>query len=128
MRKALDVRKLYKFDVYRAHRTRVARKYFDLYAWFWFHTEIWLNPPDRRPYTLIMKDWIFPHLPYFITIICAWYAGMTVWVIFSILNVWMGGAVAALLISSFSGWLGAHLVWGRKWIPGEQEDPPVIDI
>jgi len=101
--------------------------YFDWYAFVWFHIEaLWIKDPERRrPFTFIMRDWIFPHKNAFIAMLIIWYIGIGVWAWFepsrSIILV-------ILALGIFSGWLSAHLVWGGKWINGEQEWPPVIEI
>ena len=88
------------------------------YLWFWFHSEFWLTPVDRRPYTFIFRDWIYTHLPFAISLILAWFVGMVV------LSIWHG-TVSAIL-SILTGLLVAHLVWGTKWIEGQQEYPEYL--
>lgn len=107
----------YRQAVRRDHKSRVVRAGFDLYAWFWFNTEFWIKVlEDRRPYTFIMRDWIFPHMTAFKVILCVWYAGMLLWLHWS-------PYPAAILIGG-SSWVNAHLSWGGKWIEGQQEWPP----
>jgi hypothetical protein len=104
--------------VRRDHSTPLVRSGFSLYAWFWFHTEFWLPPLDRRPYTFIMRDWIYPHLPAFLTILAAWYAGLFLLV--------RRLPCLALVLGVLSSLLVAHLVWGSGWQKGEQEWPPYL--
>jgi hypothetical protein len=85
------------------------------YLWFWFHTEFWLTPVDRRPYTFIMRDWIYTHVNQFVMYVCMYYAGMIT------LSVWHG--TASTIATALGSFLLAHLVWGTKWIEGEQESP-----
>jgi len=85
------------------------------YQWFWFRTEFWLTPVDRRPYTFIMRDWIYPHAGWFALMVAAFYIGMI------ILSLWHG--TAATTTSSLVSLVIAHLVWGSKWIEGQQEFP-----
>jgi uncharacterized protein YdaL len=108
----------YKLKVRRDHKTRLVRASFSLYAWFWFHTEFWLQPIDRRPYTYIMRDWIFPHKNWFWLITAIWFPGMVVW------SHWNG--IPATIIGILTAMLWAHLVWGSKWKEGEQEWPPYL--
>jgi hypothetical protein len=109
----------YNSKIHQDHRTRAVRKWFGLYAWFWFHTEFWLEPMARRPYTFIMRDWIYPHMKWFLVILALWYAGNFYWLNF---HIW---SPAVLLV--LSSWLSAHLIWGGKWCQGEQEWPPVTE-
>ena len=88
------------------------------YSWFWFHTEWYLIPVNRRPYTFIMRDWIYPHSGIFAAMVFIWYAGMMAlenWYPF-----WAGGCLI------FSSLLIAHLVWGSKYIENQQEYPEYL--
>jgi hypothetical protein len=107
----------YLSKVAKDHSTPLVRRTFSLYAWFWFHTEaLWIKDPEkRRPYTFMMRDWIYPHKPVFTAISLAWYAGL------SILTHWM--PYPALVLGCLSSLLLAHLVWGSPWQRGEQEWP-----
>jgi hypothetical protein len=101
------------------HGNPVVRKYFDLYGWFWFHTEFWIQDlEDRRPYTFIMRDWIFPHMGWFYLISVVWYAGILAWVHWE--------PYPAAVVGILSALVWAHLRWGAKWIEGEQEWPPYL--
>lgn len=92
-----------------------------IYRWLWFHTEFWLSPEDRRPFTFILRD--FYHTNPLLTIIilsASFYAlGRWLWLLslkdFSIM-------LGTLLIGVILG----HLFWGRKYIPGQQESPPYL--
>lgn len=118
----------YQKRVAQTHKTRVVRQWFGLYAFFWFHTEFWIKDKEqRRPYTFIMRDWIFPHMKLFILILIAWYACVIGWLCTAVLGGSLVSGIIALLVSTFSGWLSAHLVWGGKWIKGEQEWPPILE-
>lgn len=88
------------------------------YQWFWFRTELWLTPKERRPYTFIFRDWCFSH---------------TIPTIILTLGVGIGTLVLAILISywwlflyTFECALWAHLFWGSKYIEGQQEDPEYL--
>lgn len=116
--KEIDGTRQYKQKVAQDHKTRVVRTLFSLHAWFWFHTEFWLQPIDRRPFTYIMRDWIYSHMKTFLVILVAWYAGLLVWLH------WNPYPPAILI--GLSSWLGGHLVWGGKWIQGQQEWPPYL--
>jgi len=107
----------YNAEVRQDHQSKIVRKWFGLYAWFWFHTQFWLDPLDRRPYTFIFRDWIYPHMAWFLVLLFAWYAGMFVWLY------WAPWAPAVLLV--LSSWLAAHLVWGSPWVPNQQEEPQI---
>ena len=85
------------------------------YLWLWFHTEFWLTPVDRRPFTFIMRDWIFTHIPLAISLIVLFYIGMIV------LSIWHG--TASTITIAVGSFILAHLVFGTKWIEGQQEEP-----
>lgn len=86
------------------------------YCWLWYHTEFWIsNKIHRRPFTFIMRDWLYPHMTAFICIILAWSAVLV------IISHWYG--MAATILAIGSGLIIGHLIWGTRWIPGEQEDP-----
>jgi hypothetical protein len=110
--------KLYLASIHRNHKTRLVRRGFSIYAWFWFHTEFWLTPLDRRPYTFIMRDWIYPHLGLFVIILAAWYSGLFLLI--------QPQPYLALALGILSSLLVAHLVWGTGWKRGEQEWPPYL--
>ncbi len=87
------------------------------YCWFWYTTEFWLAPADRRPYTFILR--IFYHRNPLLTILIIstlsycfgrWWLPVTV-----------GVFLFALLILLIGIVLG-HLYW-TKYTPGEQEHP-----
>jgi hypothetical protein len=111
--------KKYFDSVKRDHKNPLVQKNFSFYAWFWFHTEFWLSPLDRRPYTFIFRDWIFIHMLWYQIMIAIWYAGLVAWL------KWAPYASGTLI--GVSSWLNAHLVWGGKWKKGEQEWPPFLD-
>lgn len=102
----------YRQSVRTNHQSRVVRGYFDFYAWFWFHTEFWLAPEERRPYTFIFRDWIFPHKNIFWVISAVWFLGIMAWVHWNP----YGASVTGMLTIC----LWAHLVWGSDWVPGEK--------
>ena len=88
------------------------------YLWFWFHTEFWLTPIDRRPYTFIFRDWIYRHVNLTLVLVALFYAGMVT------LSCWHG--LASTITVALGSLLLAHLVWGTKWIEGQQESPPFL--
>jgi hypothetical protein len=84
------------------------------YSWFWLHTEFWIaNKFKRRPFTFILRDWIFPHLSAFTYICLVWFLGL-----YSL--AWFHGLLA-LTMGIISAALIAHLVWGSRWIKGERK-------
>ncbi len=87
----------------------------EFYQWFWFKTEFWLTPVNRRPYTFIMRDWVFNHMGAFIFILFLWFGGVFAWNLYH--------PVPALITGFLSAFLLAHLIWGTKWIEGQQESP-----
>jgi len=88
------------------------------YQKFWFATEFYLTPVNRRPYTFIMRDWIFTHPVLASVLIFLFYAGMIV------LSIWHG--TASTITTSVGSFLLAHLVWGSKYIEQEQEFPEYL--
>ena len=89
-----------------------------LYLWLWFHTEFWLTRVDRRPYTFIMRDWIYTHVDLTLTLVILWYADMV------LLSIYHG--TAATITVSLGSFLLAHLVWGSTWIEHQQELPEYL--
>jgi hypothetical protein len=90
----------------------------ELYLWFWFHSEFWLTSVDRRPYTFIMRDWLYTHAAVFAAEVGLFYGSMIT------LSVWHG--TAATIVAALGSLLLAHLVWGTKWIEGQQEVPEYL--
>jgi len=88
------------------------------YLWFCFHTQFWLKPEDRRPYTYIMRDF-YHHNP--LIVLLAFSFG------FYSLGNWgfhlNMSDFLFILISTSIGVLLGHLFWA-KWIEGQQEKPP----
>lgn len=89
-----------------------------IYQKIWFHTEFWLTPVDRRPLTFIMKDWIYTHVGLFCLILVVYFGGVFYWNLHH--------PLPASIIGFFSAGLLAHLVWGTKWIEGQQEYPEYL--
>jgi len=85
------------------------------YLQFWYHTEFWLTPVNRRPYTFIMRDWMFKHQIASLVIVLVWFAGMIA------LSCWHG--TLATVLSILTAAVTAHLVWGSAYIENQQEDP-----
>ena len=83
------------------------------YLWFWYHTEFFLTPLNRRPYTFIMRDWIYTHANISGWLIIGWFCCMV------ILSHYYG--MTATILSIFTALLTAHLIWGSKWIEGEMD-------
>lgn len=85
-----------------------------LYAWFWYYTEFWLKPVDRRPYTFIIRDFYYCH-PILTLFFSAWVSYLFNLFVFVDWKVWTGLSVGTLL---------GHLFWGKEYVKGEQENPP----
>jgi len=100
------------------HTNRLRRAGADLYAWFWWHTELWLSPEARRPYTFIMRD-IYHNAPLLVL--------MAVGGVFYCLGRWWLPVSARTFLVGFLallvGTLLGHLFWGAHYTPGEQESP-----
>ncbi len=82
-----------------------------LYEKFWYATQVWLKPKERRPYTFIFRDIYFKYPLVVITLgLIGFYmlgrytAQISIVVLLSI--------VGALLI----GMLMGHLWWGKKYV------------
>ncbi len=85
------------------------------YWWFWFHTEWWIaDKLKRRPYTFIMRDFWYQH-EFWGWLIFAIVTGLIIWAVYW--SLWF------LVLFAFHWTLFAHLRWGSKYIPGEQEEP-----
>ena len=85
-----------------------------LYNWLWYHTEFWMKPAARRPYTYILRD--FYHKSPLPAIALISGAGFVLGHFFSIRG-------AALVLA---GVILGHLFWGTRYTPGEQEKPQYI--
>lgn len=114
-----DKRKHYLEKVRHDHKSKAIQAYFSWYVFVWYHSLFWMKPEDRRPFTLIMKDWIFPHKIAFTVICIVWFCGLLAWAWWHV--------YPPMVLGIASGFLISHLVFGEKWIPGEQEDPPYLD-
>ena len=88
------------------------------YSWLWFHSEWYLTPIDRRPFTFILRDIIYNNVGWAVTFIILFYASMIV------LSFWHG--MASTITTSIASFVLAHLVWGSKWIENEQEWPTYL--
>jgi len=89
-----------------------------LYCKLWFWSEFWLTPLNRRPYTFIMRDWIYRHNIPAIALILAFYTGMIA------LSAWHG--TASTITVAVGSFVLAHLVWGAGWIEHQQEYPEYL--
>ncbi len=85
-----------------------------MYAWFWFHTQFWLPPEERRPYTFIIRDFYRDHpiLWSFLMFLAGYFS-------FNHLRPWDFAKVSV-------GLLLGHLFWGARYKPGEQESPEYL--
>jgi len=88
------------------------------YSWFWFHTEWYLTPINRRPYTFIFRDWLFRNLNIFIVLVALFYIGMLA------VSIWYG--TTSTIIVAIGSFILAHLIWGSAWIEGQQEYPEYL--
>jgi hypothetical protein len=108
----------YKSKIRQDHTYTAVRRWFGLYAYFWFHTEFWLKPLERRPYTFIFRDEIHNHP------IRSW----TIFVLVTGMLIYATIMISYLvLIDMLYGFLWGHLIWGSKYVPGEQESPQIED-
>lgn len=93
----------------------------NLYAKFWFATQFWLNPYERRPFTYMFRDWYHTApLPTITGLAITFYmvGRYTTQIPISVLL----GVVLALSVGIILG----HIYWGRKHIPNQQEDPSYL--
>lgn len=104
--------------VNRQHTNKAIRLYFLSYRWFWFHTQFWLSPEERRPYTFIIRDLFYPHLWLSIPVTLI-VTGLLLW---AIIQIPVMGIIGILY-----GYLMGHLFFGEVWQEGQQEEPPYID-
>uniref|UniRef100_A0A6M3KNS6 Uncharacterized protein n=1 Tax=viral metagenome TaxID=1070528 RepID=A0A6M3KNS6_9ZZZZ len=88
------------------------------YLWFWFNTEWYLTPVDRRPYTFIFRDFLYNHVPLFCLILLVWFSGVFYWNLYH--------PVPAYFTLLFSAGLLSHLSWGTTWIEKQQEYPEYL--
>ncbi|MEQ4489664.1 MAG: hypothetical protein AAC990_04795 [Dehalococcoides mccartyi] len=86
------------------------------YRWFWSHTQFWVPPEKRRPYTFIIRD-----------IIYNWSRKSIL--TFSLSMMYAGVLLAqvitdfGMMISICTGVILGHLFFGKDWIPGEMDTP-----
>jgi len=103
---------------YKPQANRIKKASGSLYAWFWYHTELWLSPPARRPYTFILRD-VYHNSPLMVTILlgaAGYISGR--WLILVTPRAFII-VLAVLLVGTVLG----HLFWGGAWISGQQERP-----
>ncbi len=84
------------------------------YESFWFKTQFWLKPDQRRPYTFIMRDIYHQAAPFVISGLGFFFYALGAF--------WWHLTPEQFLILAlgyFSGALVAHLFWGKDWVPGE---------
>lgn len=89
-----------------------------LYAWVWYHSEVWLSPEGRRPFTFILRD-IYHQTPLLTVILISALA-------YCIGRWWLPVSLPIFLLTFLSVLIGSllgHLFWGQVWKPGEQEHP-----
>ncbi|MFA5401225.1 MAG: hypothetical protein WC359_12330 [Dehalococcoidia bacterium] len=105
------------------------------YYWFWFHIEaLWIHDPvNRRPFTYMMRDFAHYH-PHWTGVICGTAAAIFLGAVMLADIFWCGISwwkhLVLWLISGAlfvaAGVLAGHVLWGKDWIPGEQEEPPYL--
>jgi len=72
------------------------------YEWFWFHTEFWLTPVNRRPYTFIMRDWIYTHTGVFVLILFLYFGSLFAWNLYHPVPASITGFLSAFLLAHSS--------------------------
>ena len=78
----------------------------NMYRWFWSHTEFWLAPGERRPYTFIIRD--FYHQSPLLSAAAVFLVGKALAIVS-----WHDVFVF------LAGMLFAHLFWGTPYVPNE---------
>ena len=102
------------------HSHQVVRKGFQLYAWIWYRFQFFVQPPElRRPFTFWMRDALYTHRMAFTASTIVFY-GLVGW-----LTYW--NRVGGLLLCWTGTMVLAHLIWGKDFKPGEQEQPTYIE-
>ena len=92
-----------------------------LYERFWFATQAWLKPKDRRPYTYAFGDYYHSSpLPTIVGLAITFYMIGRYTTLASIW--WLMGIVLALVAGIILG----HLFWGKKYKPNQQESPTYL--
>lgn len=103
------------------------------YYWFWFHVEFWKKPLDRRPFTYMMRDFANYH-PHWTGVICGTMGAIFLGTVLLADYFWCGGSfwkhlvlwLCSFLLLVAAGCIAGHVLWGKDWIPGEQEEPPYL--
>jgi len=85
-----------------------------MYKFIWYHTEFWLDPKDRRPYTYIIRDFYHKHPILWTSLVII----LGFW-----LHSWLDMKVVSCILT---GILIGHLFWGTKYEEGQQEYPEYI--
>lgn len=93
----------------------------NLYEIFWFYTQFYLKPEDRRPYTYIFRDW-YHHapLPTIVGLAIVFYMIGRYTTQISILT------LISIIVALLVGIVGGHLWWGKGYIPNQQETPQYL--
>ncbi len=84
-----------------------------LYQKFWFATQFWLKPKDRRPYTFMLRDFYHAH-PILWTMIMIGVGKFVIWLSW------------AYFVAFSIGLIFGHLFWGKKYRAGQQESPEYL--
>jgi len=92
-----------------------------LYEIFWFYTQFYLKPADRRPYTYLFRDLYhkFPLVVITLGAIVMYLIGR--YTAFSSILV-----VLSLIVAVLIGEVLGHIWWGKKYIPNQQEYPTYL--
>ena len=92
-----------------------------LYERFWFATQVWLKPKDRRPFTYLLRDWYHTSpLPTIVGLAITFYmiGRYTTQISLS--------AIMGVVLALVAGIILGHLFWGRKHITNQQEYPTYL--
>jgi len=90
----------------------------EFYQKIWFAVEFNLTPVDRRPFTFIMRDYIFQYPKRAVPMIVAWYVGMAFLLCVAQWVAW-GFTIASTAVLF-------HVIWGTPWIEHQQEFPEYL--
>lgn len=89
-----------------------------LYERFWFRTQFWLKPIDRRPYTYLIRD-LYHKSPLVVITL----GGVAIYLLGRYTGQISILVVLSIIVGVFAGMVLAHLFWGKKYIPNQQEYP-----
>jgi len=92
------------------------------YESFWFHTEFFLPPEKRRPYTYLARDLYHQAAGFVVPMLGFGFTAVGI-VLATAFPAWKWIILGLLFTGYLFGALTAHLFWGKDYIPGQMPTP-----